>query len=727
MANDIEVRIGAETAGLDRGMKDAARNVREGGREMEAGLRDSADRMQSVAGSLQSRLVGLFSIGAIVGFVRSTKEAVTQAEASYRGLEAVANFAGVGIGRAMESAGRIAADGLMTTAEASKALQNLLARGYSLEQAESTLLRLKDAAAFNRAAHLSMGEAVVTATEGLKNENSVLVDNAGVTKNVSKMWEDYAAKVGKGVNQLTQAEKIQAEYNGVMAETEAQMGNAAKASEGLQGHQAKLNANWENMKIMIGEALVPAFAKLAEWGSWLISNVFTPMIKAVKIIGASFGAVAVDIGNLWNAITNWDFSGLGDKFAANAQQFAETVDEIVNEKTGSSFQPSSDGKLGPGINTSGGGGSTTTKTKGKKSDGPVELFDGSFVAANKGVADFIEQQFDDINAMQAEIAAEQEEIAEKSKNDRIQIEEMWIAEREAKALEEVAIAQDSADQQYQLGLINKQQLLAQEEQFEGERTAIREQALQERLAMVDPLTDPVAYEAILLQLEQLERQHQARLGQIRAEAILEQTKPINQMINSLESGLMQVGNTLLTNWRNVGNALRSVVANIGQTIIQEVVLKPLAAKVAAWAKEKVLTMAGIGAKAAEAGAGAASSQASIPIAGPALALAAMATVFAAVMGMGNNVPSAAGGFDIPSGVNPLTQLHEKEMVLPAKYADVVRGMAEGGEGGAGGQASMPPVNVNITSTDAAGVKRLLLDNRGAVADAVKAALRDFKR
>lgn len=688
--NDVEVRIGAETNALDRGMKDAARKVREGGREMEAGLRDSADRMQSVAGSLQSRLVGLFSIGAIVGFIRSTKEAVTQAEASYRGLEAVANFAGVGIGKAMESAGRIAADGLMTTAEASKALQNLLARGYSLEQAESTLLRLKDAAAFNRAAHLSMGEAVVTATEGLKNENSVLVDNAGVTKNVSKMWEDYAAKVGKGVNQLTQAEKIQAEYNGVMAETEAQMGNAAKASEGLQGQQAKLNANWENMKIQIGEALVPAFAKLAEWGSWLVSNVFTPLLKVTKIWGAALGALAVDFGILWDAVTNFDFEGVMERRKRNLQEFADVAKEIWNEKAGSSFQPSSDGKLGSGINTSGGG-SATTKTKGKKSDGPVELFGGSFVAANKDVASFIEQQYDDINAMQAEMAAEAAEIAEKSKNDRIRIEEMWIAAREAKTLEEVELAADAAYQQFQLGLINREQLLAAEEQFEGRRSAIREQALQERLAMIDPFTDAVAYEAILLQLEELERQHQARLGQIRAQAVAEQSQPIMAMVQSLESGLTQVGNALLTNWSNVGTALRSVVANIGQTIIQEVVLKPLTAKIAAWAKEKALTMAGIGAKAAEAGAGAASSQASIPYVGPALALAAMAAVFAGVAGMGSKVPSAAGGFDIPSGVNPLTQLHEKEMVLPAKYADVVRGMADGG----GGQSQVNNKIINV--------------------------------
>lgn len=45
---------------------------------------------------------------------------------------------------------------------------------------------------------------------------------------------------------------------------------------------------------------------------------------------------------------------------------------------------------------------------------------------------------------------------------------------------------------------------------------------------------------------------------------------------------------------------------------------------------------------------------------------------------GGSRPSAKGGFDIPSGVNPLTQLHEKEMVLPQKLADSVRNMTGGG-------------------------------------------------
>lgn len=50
---------------------------------------------------------------------------------------------------------------------------------------------------------------------------------------------------------------------------------------------------------------------------------------------------------------------------------------------------------------------------------------------------------------------------------------------------------------------------------------------------------------------------------------------------------------------------------------------------------------------------------------------------------GGDVPSAAGGWDVPSvsGAIPAV-LHPREMVLPESYADVIRGMA-GGDGGGG--------------------------------------------
>lgn len=55
--------------------------------------------------------------------------------------------------------------------------------------------------------------------------------------------------------------------------------------------------------------------------------------------------------------------------------------------------------------------------------------------------------------------------------------------------------------------------------------------------------------------------------------------------------------------------------------------------------------------------------------------------------------SAAGGYDIPAGVNPVVQTHAREMILPEQYADVIRNMA-GGSGGGGPNVMINVVNQN---------------------------------
>ena len=148
-------------------------------------------------------------------------------------------------------------DGLVPATSAVTAYKNLLMRGYSTDQIEKVMTALKDSAAFGRQGSLSMGEAIAGATEGLKNENSVLVDNAGVTKNVSQMWADYAKTIGVGANSLTKAQKIQAEYLGIMEETRFQTGDAAKVSETYAGQTMKLGFSFNNLKIAAGNALIP--------------------------------------------------------------------------------------------------------------------------------------------------------------------------------------------------------------------------------------------------------------------------------------------------------------------------------------------------------------------------------------------------------------------------------------------------------------------------------------
>lgn len=205
------------------------------------------------------------------------------------GLNSLAEGTGQDFGDLQAAAEDLASDGLMTVADAAASLKNLLARGFSADEAVDMLERLKDAAAFGRQSSLSLGEAVRSASEGIKNENSVLVDNAGVTKNVAVMWEEYAATIGKSAANLTQAERRQAEYNGIMQETAYQVGDAARYAEEFAGKQAALEAATLRVNQALGASVQGALTPLVQ--------ILTPLADALawvieKFPGVSAGAAA---------------------------------------------------------------------------------------------------------------------------------------------------------------------------------------------------------------------------------------------------------------------------------------------------------------------------------------------------------------------------------------------------------------------------------------------------
>ncbi|MFH4202096.1 hypothetical protein WAJ61_22125, partial [Acinetobacter baumannii] len=74
------------------------------------------------------------------------------------------------------------------------------------------------------------------------------------------------------------------------------------------------------------------------------------------------------------------------------------------------------------------------------------------------------------------------------------------------------------------------------------------------------------------------------------------------------------------------------------------------------------------------------------------------------------IKSARGGYDIPAGVNPMTQLHEEEMVLPKQHANTIRAlgksMANGGLGGGGENTAQPVIfSPTIQAWDSKDVRR----------------------
>ena len=223
---------------------------------------NQTDSLENSISSLGSTMTKVFSAAVFAKFLTSSVDEASDLESAMIGLQSIVEGTGGSFATAQTFIQDYISDGLITATEAATAYKNLLARGYSDTQIVETLNNLKDAAAFGRQGSLALGEAVASATEGLKNENSILVDNAGVTKNVSVMWEDYAESIGTTTANLTDAQKIQAEVNGIMTETQFQQGDAIKLADTYSGSVSKLSATYLSFQQQLGSAFMPLFTKV---------------------------------------------------------------------------------------------------------------------------------------------------------------------------------------------------------------------------------------------------------------------------------------------------------------------------------------------------------------------------------------------------------------------------------------------------------------------------------
>ena len=291
---------------------------------------------------------------------------------------------------------------------------------------------------------------------------------------------------------------------------------------------------------------------------------------------------------------------------------------------------------------------------------------------------------------------------------------------------------DAADQALAAGRISQLERLDLEIEFENRRYQIAYDALQERIALAeqDPTYSQSAIDKLKQQMAELGQGHEREQTKNQGKRENQRRKDAPNVMEMLQDGgknvweeaqqqMGQAFSAMLSRTQNFRQAMNNFFKSMGQTFIQEMVTKPLAGMMQRMVQESAIykmifgtkealetaaaaktaatkateTTAVVSSNAVQAASGAAASQASIPYVGPILAVAAMAAMMAAVMGlMGGGgvggstttttrIPSAAGGWDIPAGINPLTQLHENEMVLPAEHAQTIRDMA--GQGGGG--------------------------------------------
>lgn len=255
----------------------------------EGGFNKGIEQITGAVSGMAQAIGIAFGVDQIIQFGKGAVDAASQMSNALIGLQSILNGQGRSFQDAKKFIDSYIADGLVPASNAITAYKNLASRGYSDDQIQKTMTALKDSAAFGRQASYSLGDAVESATEGLKNENSILVDNAGVTKNVAKMWEDYAKAHGKAAAQLTKEEKILAETSGIMEESKFQVGDAAKVAQTYSGKMAALGASFQGFKTAVGNAIIPAVAMVIPYITQLVNWLTSLASTFAQVTSALFG------------------------------------------------------------------------------------------------------------------------------------------------------------------------------------------------------------------------------------------------------------------------------------------------------------------------------------------------------------------------------------------------------------------------------------------------------
>ena len=290
--------------------------------------------LKTVVSRLGAAIGAAFSVMTIVNFARESVNAANALSDALTGLRSILDGQGRSFSDAEKFLQEYTADGLVPMTNAITAYKNLASRGYDDSQIRSVMQALKDASAFGRQASYSMGEAVQSATEGLKNENSILVDNAGVTKNVAKMWEEYAASIGTTANNLTQQQKIQAEVNGILEESKYQAGDAAKVAGTLSGQLSQLSVNFNNLKVAVGNALRPmvqSFLPVVNAAVAALTRFANAVAQVVGALFGNFGTAVQEVADGYGDAASGaeDLADATEKAGKAAKKYLAGFDELT--------------------------------------------------------------------------------------------------------------------------------------------------------------------------------------------------------------------------------------------------------------------------------------------------------------------------------------------------------------------------------------------------------------
>jgi len=295
--------------------------------------------------------VGLVAAKRLTSSVLGLAKSANTAENAIRGMAAIVQnkLGKEALPEAEKALSKLTASGLLNKEDAAKAIQNLVATGFAIEDATKIIERNVDIAVTSRQSHLTLSEAVKVFTEGVKNQNSVLSDATGISTNLSTMLK----RQGFALEDLTSKQKgtnaRAALFRSIMEETAPFVGQAADESDKFGGKLARMETNIKKLEVVfgkfLGEVLGP-FLELITKAVVAIGGLFTGLnnmektmivaTPAVLGLAAAFGvmsggltlivpAIALVVTGITNLVTSQD------RFDEKVKKATKNLPKLNNE------------------------------------------------------------------------------------------------------------------------------------------------------------------------------------------------------------------------------------------------------------------------------------------------------------------------------------------------------------------------------------------------------------
>lgn len=278
--------------------------------------------LSKITGGLRD--LGLASLG-----IRAVKDAISGVgDVMLDAVKGAASFQGIGeafegIARAAGRAGPDILDafkknsaGMISNRDAMLAF-NKAAQLVSLDFAEQLPDAMGMLSKVASATGQDMGFLTNSLVTGIGRLSPLILDNLGISVDLSEAYETYAASIGKSTDELTKAEQQVALTNQVMERLAENTKSLPDVAGQADTKMAALGATFQDLKDKVGMFLLPAFQSILDVATNVLDgvmnkwDVFTQAIDSGMSVWDALRVTFVDLTGLidfletaWNNVSN---------------------------------------------------------------------------------------------------------------------------------------------------------------------------------------------------------------------------------------------------------------------------------------------------------------------------------------------------------------------------------------------------------------------------------------